>query len=92
MAKGLTTAISGFKPDKALAMKVLAAVAAADTGTAYGPRGQEQQAYAIEALAQAAGAEAVTKAVAPILPAKPGAEVAPADYAKGLAAVKTAAK
>ncbi|HZK83015.1 MAG TPA: multiheme c-type cytochrome [Humisphaera sp.] len=91
-AKGLTAAVAGFKPDKAVAMKVLAALAASEVGKSYGPRGQEQQAYAIEALAQAAGDEAATKAVAAILPAKPGEVVKSEDYAKGLAAVRASLK
>ncbi|HET6249160.1 MAG TPA: multiheme c-type cytochrome [Tepidisphaeraceae bacterium] len=91
-ARGLVAAIGAFKPDKAVAAKVLAAIAASDVGVKYGPRGQEQQAYAIEALAAAAGNDAVTKAVAPMLPAKPGDVIAPAVFAKGLADVKAKAK
>ena len=87
-AKGLVAALAQFKPDKAAALTVLRAVAAGDTGTKYGPRGEEQQAYAIEALAQAAGDDAILKAVAAILPAKPGEAPKPEDFAKGLADVR----
>ena len=66
---------------------MLAAVVAGDTGKLYGPRGQEQQAYAIQALAQAAGDDGILKAIAPILPAKPGVAIKPDEFTKALADV-----
>ncbi|HSU67813.1 MAG TPA: multiheme c-type cytochrome [Tepidisphaeraceae bacterium] len=78
-----------FKPDPAAALAALSHVAADTTLATLGPDGQEQQAYAIEALAQAAGSDAVLKTVQSVLPKKPGEIVPPDQFAKGLQDVRS---
>jgi hypothetical protein len=83
-AKPLVQAVSGFTPDVPTALKLLSAIAMAEDGKTYGPRGEEQQAYAIEAMAAAAGNDAMKAAVKPMLPAKPGEPPKWEDYSKAL--------
>ena len=87
-ASALASAVGQFKPDSAAAMRLISIIAASDALKKYGPRGEEQQAYALEALAQAAGAQAIAKAVTPMLPQKPGEPPKPDDFDKALAALR----
>jgi hypothetical protein len=87
-AKGLSAAVAQWKPDKGAAAKVLAAVVNSDLGKTFGTGGQEQQAYAIEALAQAAGDEAILKAVLAISPSKVGETGSPEEFARWLAELR----
>jgi len=87
-AEPLVKAISEFNPDAATATKLLGSIAKSDIGKTYGPRGQEQQAYAIEALAAAIGNDAIKQAVAPMLPIKPGEPPKWEDYEMALTALR----
>lgn len=88
-ALALKDAVAKFdKPAAPVLQKLLSAVAALDIGKAYGPRGEEQQAYALLAFAQASGNKPLEAALKPLLPTKPGEPPKPADFAKALADVQ----
>jgi hypothetical protein len=91
-ATAIQPAITQFKPDEAATMALLSAIGKSDIGAKFGVEGQEQQAYAVDALAASAGADAVGKAVAAILPKKPGEAVPAAEFAKGLELVRAQLK
>jgi hypothetical protein len=93
-SKGLIATVAAFKPDKATAAKLMAAVANCDLAKFFGAHGEEQQAYAIEAFAQAAGDAAVEGAVKALLPVKVAGyqyyteAPKPEDFAKALTDVR----
>ena len=87
-ANALTETVGKFKPDAGSLKKMMGAVGGADMAKAYGPRGEEQQAYALLAFAQASGNKALESSLKPLLPTKPGDPPKPEDYAKALANVQ----
>jgi hypothetical protein len=84
----LAPLVAALKLDPAASARLLSVIVLDDQPAALGPASREQQAYSIEALAKAAGAETVSAAAVPMLPKKPGQPVSAADFAKALQDVR----